>query len=299
MVPKFKPTNRFAKHRSLKIRDLDRVNAMRRRPLKTQSRHRVDDHVRKDVFDELHSDDFRESKHSDLHEDSMEFTRRATTARVIRRKPRDRFEKVQSDDDDPLADLGLSLGDRGVVKNARLDDYRLSDTEFLRGGMPPRRPAGGSFSDKEFHRSSGFERRPPGESDIFPEREEAMEKPIGKQFEKEYSDYYDMKRVQSIKNNLPSLLRVTTEGKLYDTLKRFPLKVHNYLFMVCIRSYFDNFKNFYNFVFTELVCIYMCFRYYFGGFIKHKSIIFQTSCRYETHFEECTCPLVNIVCFAL
>lgn len=211
MVPKFKPLNRFAKHRSFKIRDFERGDVPRRRPFKTQSRHRVED-VRKDVFDELHSDDFRESKHSDIHEDSMEFTRRSTTARVIRRKPRDRFEKDQSDDDDPLADLGLSLDDSGVMKSGHLNDYP-SDTEFRKGGGPPRRPEGApSFLDDEFHKSSGLQRRPPDQDETFRNREESMEKPVQKPSQ-EYNDYYDMKRVHSIKNKLPSLLHISTEGK--------------------------------------------------------------------------------------
>lgn len=215
MVPKFKPSNRFAKHRSLKIRDFERGDVARRRPLKTQSRHRVDDLVRKDVFDELHSDNFRESKHSDLHEDSMEFTRRATTARVIRRKPRDRVEKTPSDDDDPLADLGLNLGDSGLMKSGRLDDYRLGN-EFRRGGGPPRHPEGApSFSDNDFSRSSGFQRRPLDRGDTFRDREESMEKPMGKHIQ-EYNDYYDMKRVQSIKNKLPGLMDASAEGKIFS-----------------------------------------------------------------------------------
>lgn len=211
MVPKFKPSNRFAKHRPLKIRDFERREVPRRRPSKTQSRHRVEELVRKDVFDELHSDDFRDSKHSGIHEDSMEFTRRATTAKVIRRKPRDRFEKDQSDEDDPLADLGLSLGDSGVMKSGRLEDYR-SDNEFLRGGGPPRPPEGApSFSDNDFQRSSGY-RRPSDQGGTFRDREESMGKPMGKQIP-EYNDYYDMKRLQGIKNKLPGLKHVSTEGK--------------------------------------------------------------------------------------
>lgn len=210
MVPKFRPTNRFVKHRSLKIRDFESEDMMRRRPSKTRGRHGIEDLVRKDDFDEMHSDDFRKNKHSDLHEDPMEFTRSATTARINRRKPRDRFDKPAPDDDDPLADLGLSLGDRGIVKS-RLDDYR-SDTEFRRNGEPVRRPPADSMSDKEIHRSSGLQRRPPGESDLFPDREESMDKPVRKPGP-EYSDYYDMKRVQSIKHKLPSILHVTTEGK--------------------------------------------------------------------------------------
>lgn len=211
MVPKFKPNNRFAKHRSFKIRDFERGDVPRRRFTKSPSRHRVED-VRKDVFDELHSDDFRERKHSGIHEDSMEFTRRATTARVIRRKPRDRFEKDQPDDDDPLADLGLSLDDSGVMKSGRLGDYP-SDTEFRRDGGPPRRPEGApSFSDTEFHRSSGLQRRPSDQDETFRNREESMEKPKEKPIQ-EYNDYYDMKRVQSIKNKLPGLLHLSTDGK--------------------------------------------------------------------------------------
>lgn len=216
MVPKFKLNNRFPKHRSLKIRDFEREDEVRRRPPKTQSRHRVEELVRKEnerenEFEDLHSDDFRQNKHGNLHEDSMEFTRRATTARVIRRKPRDRFDKPPSDDDDPLADLGLRLGDSGVMKSGHLNEYQ-SDTEFRRGGGPPRRPdVAPSFSDNEFHRNSGIQRRPLDQGDTFRDREESMEKPVAKHLQ-EYNDYYDMKRVQSIKNKLPNL-QAPTEGK--------------------------------------------------------------------------------------
>lgn len=209
MVPKFKSSNRFAKHRSLKIRDFERGDIPRNRPSKTQTRHR--DIARKDAFAELHSDDFRAIKHSNLHEDSMEYTRRATTARVIRRKPRDRFEKRQSDDGDPLAELGLGVDDSGIMNNDRLGDYR-SDTEFRRGGGPPLRPEDDpGFSENDFQKVSGFQRRP-SVKEIVHDKEDAIDIEM-KNNPQDYSDYYDMKRVETIKNKLPSLLHISTEGK--------------------------------------------------------------------------------------
>lgn len=262
MVPKFKPNNRFVKHRSLKIRDFDRGDAPRKRPSNTQSRHRVEDLVRKEAFGELHSDNFRESKHINLHEDSMQFTRRTTTARVIRRKPRDRFEKAPLDDDDPLADLGLSLGDSDIMKSSRLGDYR-SDIEYRRGGGPRRPEDAPSFSDNDFHRSSGFQRRPPHQGETFRGREDSMEKPMASMKDnQEYNDYYDMKRVESIKNKLPGLLHVSSEGKFAIQVFKSSLRVDNYL--MCIRNYCFNFlnivliyHNFMNFVRSSKICIYV------------------------------------------
>lgn len=160
-----------------------------------------------------------ESKHfqNDLQEDrSIDFddvtndSRKPTTARVARRRPRDQYvpqkgrDELERDDVmrrnmfkkdkrlfagypdyDSAADVqpeGLLRRPSGVDRRNQLPNFDLSDNDELSGIAPPNR------------------RRM---------RPANLAKSKSKD---EYSDYYDMKRVQGIRERLPNLLR-RTKGK--------------------------------------------------------------------------------------
>lgn len=184
--PKLRPSHRYAKHRTrLKQESPARdEESPSRRPIK-YSRDRKDvvsDIDRKDYFN-LDKDDFPEGKSKEFDEDAK-FLNEATTRR--RRKPRDRQVKRKS------SDLDLAYDDEQDLE------------PHLKGEVEKEPP----------HRTRPPDARP---ADRFrtldDEDEETRVQPASKARPKaydDYDDYYDMKRVNSIKSKLPSLLRRTT-----------------------------------------------------------------------------------------
>ncbi|KAJ8737440.1 hypothetical protein PYW08_000035 [Mythimna loreyi] len=153
----------------------------------------VSDIDSKDYFP-VDKDDFPDDKSKDFEED-VKFANEATTRRGPRRKPRDRFVKRKSSDLDMGYDSEEELDRR----------LKAGEAEMSRRTRPP------ELDVPQATRARARERFLPPDDD---EDELQRAQPPGKQKPKpyeDYDDYYDMKRVHSIKNKLPSLLRRTTE----------------------------------------------------------------------------------------
>ncbi|CAH1647927.1 unnamed protein product [Spodoptera littoralis] len=186
--PKLRPNHRYAKHRSrLKHEGPRDEESPSRRPVK-YSRDRKDvvsDIDRKDYF-HLDKDDFPDDKSKEF-DDDVKFLNEATTRR--RRKPRDRQMKRKS------SDLDLAYDDEADVDRRMKGDV---DKEPPRRTRPPDARPADRFrtlvedEDEDMARGQPANKLRPKSYD-------------------DYDDYYDMKRVNSIKSKLPSLLRRTTE----------------------------------------------------------------------------------------
>ncbi|KAJ8737261.1 hypothetical protein PYW07_000532 [Mythimna separata] len=200
--------DRHAKHRS-RLKS-DAADEPARRPAK-YSRDRKDDISdidNKDYFP-VDKDDFSDDKSKEFEED-VKFANVATTRRA-RRKPRDRFMKRKSNDLDmmPAYDVDDEL-DRRVKEGEEELRRRVKEgEEELRRTRPPVMEG-----VPQAVRARPRERflPPDDEEDVL---QRAMPPGAGahkpKPYE-DYDDYYDMKRVHSIKSKLPSLMRRTTES---------------------------------------------------------------------------------------
>lgn len=202
-MPKFRSSHRYPKHRS-RLKDAN-VDEPPRRAAK-YSRNRKDDVSDIDSKDYFHvyKDDFPDDKSKEF-EEEVKFVNEATTRRGPRRKPRDRFVKRKSSDldianDDEEQDLRMKIDEAEGMRRTLQPDTRLHPTHAWRG------------------RGSERFRPPLDDEEDEPPKLHPVGKPKRKHFE-DYDEYYDdMKRVNSIKNKLPSLLRRTT-----GTLMPFPL----------------------------------------------------------------------------
>ncbi|XP_026742288.1 eukaryotic translation initiation factor 3 subunit A-like isoform X2 [Trichoplusia ni] len=182
-VPKFKTSHRYPKHRSrLKPDILPRdEESPPRRPTK-YSRDRKDDvsDINRKYYFPVDKEEFADDKSKEFDED-VKFMNEPTTRRVMRRKQRDRHSLKRKPQDDELeADRRMKPESEGEERRVRPQEQRVRDRY---------RPV---LEDEE---------------------EEAKVQPLLKPKDYEdYEDYYDMKRVYSIKNNLPQLLRRSSEG---------------------------------------------------------------------------------------
>ncbi|CAH0703647.1 unnamed protein product [Spodoptera exigua] len=187
--PKFRPNHRHAKHRSRLKNEAPVIDeaSPSRRAIK-YSRDRKDDVSdidRKDYF-HLDKDDFPDDKSKEFEED-VKFLNEASTRR--RRKPRDRQLKRKSSELDLAYDDELDL------------DRRLKgdvDKEPPRRTRPPDTRPVNRFRPLSEDEDEDTTRGQPGNK-------------LRPKLYDDYDDYYDMKRVNSIKSKLPSLLRRTTE----------------------------------------------------------------------------------------
>ncbi|CAH0578356.1 unnamed protein product [Chrysodeixis includens] len=181
-APKYKTSHRYPKHRSrLKSDMLPRdEESPPRRPTK-YSRDRKDDvsDINRKYYFPVDKEEFADDKSKEFDED-VKFMNEATTRRVMRRKQRDRHSMKRKPQDDELE------ADRRMKPEI--------EGEELRGRQEAQRMR---------------ERYRPVLDDDDEEKVQPLLKP--KEYE-DYEDYYDMKRVYSIKNNLPQLLRRSSDS---------------------------------------------------------------------------------------
>lgn len=200
-VPKFRSSHRFPKHRSrLKSDEIPREEESPPRRSVKYNRDRKDDVSdidRKDYF-HVDKDDFPDDKSKEFDED-VKFVNEATARRVMRRKARDRHIKRKSSD---LESYDEDLeGDRRLKGESDKEAAPRRTRPSERAPMPRYRPLQLEDEDED------------------PTKVQPLNKQKQKTYE-DYDDYYDMKRVYSIKSKLPSLLRRTT-GKLTKFLFYF------------------------------------------------------------------------------
>lgn len=205
--PKAKTSNRFTKHRPrLKSRKYESADE---EPQGYSHSHR-DRHGDGDTLENEEpapKDDYRNDKRNKPDDKSR------YSHRVVRRKPRDKFERRSESSERENADKSESDVDRWMSMRSGLgrapgpEPFQdVEDEPDLRQRLEPplreppiretpvREPPPKSVDEDEDIRS------------VKPTRGKGK-KP--KNYD-EYNDYYDMKRVMNIKNKLPSLLRRTT-----------------------------------------------------------------------------------------
>lgn len=191
-VAKYRSSHRYPKHRSRLKPELS-VDDLPRRSNYRDRKDDVSDIDSKDYFP-VDKDDFQDDKSKDF-DDEVKFVNEVTTRRAPRRKPRDRFIKRKS------SNLDFAYDDDDL-----LDQRPKSEDETARRTRPSEHEAG----EARPHMRGHFRPAP-----LDDEEARVHVQPLSKTKHKpyeDYDDYYDMKRVNSIKNKLPQLLRRPTTG---------------------------------------------------------------------------------------
>ncbi|XP_052752665.1 uncharacterized protein LOC113518666 [Galleria mellonella] len=184
VIPKLKSRYRYAKHRprhkSWKSDRDVRINNNNR-----DENEEVNDTESEEFRDKV---DFRRNKNKNL-EDNVNYEHKVTTNKIIRRKPRRLTAGLRTSR--PVHDIEEDIGD--ILPDRRLKEDEASDDDF-------------SFDAPPRNRLGNNRYRPSDDEDIVVK----LHKNKLKQGSySEYNDYYDMKRVNNIKNKLPTLLQRT------------------------------------------------------------------------------------------
>lgn len=146
-------------------------------------------------------DDFPLEKGDEFDDDQSSFVNKETTMRVVRRKPRDRFVQHRRHAEDIERE-------RYLMDNNPVLGRRLMPKDGMRRNLEFPTEENPSDPMKMYRNPLNRYATSSGEDDA------AVVRPLGNQKDDaEYSEYYDMNRVNSIKTKLPVLLRRTTTGK--------------------------------------------------------------------------------------
>lgn len=240
---------RYSKHRSrLKSDALD--EPARRLAKYSRDRKDVSDVDSKDYFP-VDKDDFTDDKSKEF-DDDVKFVKEVTTRQGSRQKPQDRYIKRKS------SDLDMAYDDDDL--ELRVKPIEDPSSKGMQHTRPPEL-AGVPQSARVLSRERF---RPPDEEEDVQSRVQLLGGKHKQKPYEDYDDYYDMKRVHSIKNKLPVLLHRTTSTCSGLPVYSVNISCEHVGEVSCVRPCLDDFTAYFicsyriaKYVLNYVKCIYL------------------------------------------